>query len=78
MNWKRFCGILFVVSFGSAAEQIKDWEVENVGATINSAYHEGWAVMTPDGLTLLFGSNRPGGLSETSAFGKPKLSTNHR
>ena len=34
-----------------------------MGAPINSEYHDGWATISSDGLTLYFASNRPGGLS---------------
>ena len=40
-----------------------EWKVVNMGAPINSAYQDGWATITGDGLTLYFSSNRPGGLS---------------
>ena len=54
-----FCNI-------ALADKDSKWEVKNLGKNINTEYHEGWSVMTADGLTLLFASNRPGGLSETN------------
>ncbi|WPG41240.1 hypothetical protein [Variovorax sp. EBFNA2] len=47
-----------------AADAQPEWKVKNMGATINSAYQDGWATITGDGLTLYFSSNRPGGFSE--------------
>lgn len=66
MKWKLFLCALSLFSLESAAAEVTDWQVKNAGSTINTEYHDGWAVMQPDGLTLLFGSNRPGGLSKTS------------
>lgn len=48
------------------AGSAEKWEVKNAGRGVNTEYHEGWSVMTSDGLTLMFASNRPGGLSETN------------
>ncbi len=42
----------------------KAWEVANVGSSINSDYHEAFSAITPDGLTLLISSDRPGGYGE--------------
>lgn len=47
----------------SAADEAFEWKVTNLGAPINSEYHDGWATITHDGLTLYFSSNRPGGLA---------------
>ncbi len=46
-----------------AAAADEEWVVKNMGDTINSAYQDGWATITGDGLTLYFASNRPGGMS---------------
>jgi hypothetical protein len=43
------------------------WMVKNAGAPINTEYHDGWATITGDGLTLYFSSNRPGGVAPANA-----------
>ncbi len=45
----------------SSANSDSPWQLKNAGPTINTEYHEGWATLAADGLTLYFGSNRPGG-----------------
>ena len=50
------------LSLPASAEDAQ-WTVVNMGAPINTKYNDAWATITGDGLTLYFGSNRPGGLS---------------
>ena len=54
-------GATLFVSPNVAAQS--EWSVTNLGAPINSEYHDGWATITGDGLTLYFSSNRPGGFT---------------
>ncbi len=53
-------GLLSTTSFSAYATDTT-WTVTNAGSGVNSEYHDGWATMTGDGLTLYFASNRPGG-----------------
>lgn len=43
-------------------------EVFNLGKTINSEYFEGFPMIMPDGLTLYFSSDRPGGSGDLDIF----------
>jgi hypothetical protein len=48
-----------------ATRQTRDdpWQAPvNLGPSVNTPYHDGRPGLSPDGLTLLFNSNRPGGL----------------
>jgi hypothetical protein len=46
----------------TASERFSDWSPpENLGAPVNSAFIENAAEISKDGLSLYFGSNRPGG-----------------
>ena len=38
------------------------WEPDDLGPPINTRWHEAFPTVTPDGLTLYFASDRPGGL----------------
>ncbi len=37
------------------------WEVSNVGASVNTEYHEAFSAITGNGLTMYISSDRPGG-----------------
>jgi len=49
-----------------ALEAEEQWSVNNVGAQINSEYHEAWSTVSEDDLILYFGSNRPGGFVKSN------------
>ncbi|WP_136661759.1 PD40 domain-containing protein [Nitratireductor sp. XY-223] len=53
-------------SAAHAGDEATEWIVSNAGASVNSEYHDGWATMTGDGLTLYFASNRPGGMGKAN------------
>ena len=64
MRIKTFVSILVCCVFASnvnAEATPGEWDVRNVGDQINTQYHDSWSTITEDGLTLYFGSNRPGG-----------------
>ncbi len=44
--------------------------VENLGPPINTEYAERFSMISPDGLTLYFSSNRPDGLGEANGQGQ--------
>jgi len=49
----------------------------NVGAPVNSGANDGEAVLTPDGLTLFFCSDRAGGIGNYDLWVTTRRSTNH-
>ena len=58
-------GLFSTTGSGAGAGETA-WAVTNAGSGVNSEYHDGWATMTGDGLTLYFASNRPGGKAEAN------------
>jgi hypothetical protein len=69
MEYKTLLGVAFYSSFTltvQANSKQVEWDVSNVGDQINSKYHDGWSTVTEDGLTMYFGSNRPGGFVKTN------------
>ncbi|HEY5624568.1 MAG TPA: hypothetical protein VIV14_12475, partial [Gammaproteobacteria bacterium] len=59
----RMVGALLAVSAASnSAQEIEtdaDWSVENLGPAVNSRFRDRFSVVTSDGLSLYFASNRP-------------------
>src|SRR6185295_12903280 len=67
-KWSPLAQILtFAIAGGMlsrpiAAVQFSDWSLpQNLGASINSASNEQHPALSPDGLSLYFSSDRPGG-----------------
>jgi WD40 repeat protein len=54
--------VAYFVSGPAAAPQYSDWSPAfNLGAVVNSAFNDGGPAVSKDGLSLFFGSDRPGG-----------------
>lgn len=50
---------------------IPGWETLSMGAPLNTDWHEAFSTVTPDELTIYFGSNRPGPYSINTAGMEP-------
>lgn len=48
--------------------RFNDMEVVNAGKTVNTPYFEGFPMIMPDGLTLYFSSDRPGGEGDLDIY----------
>lgn len=54
--------VAFLASHTTAGPQYSDWLVTlNLGAVVNSPFNDAGPAISKDGLTLYFGSDRPGG-----------------
>jgi hypothetical protein len=55
--------LLFIGGLGeaNAGSPLGNWETENVGRRLNTSFHDAFATLTTDGLTMYFASDRPGG-----------------
>lgn len=64
-------GLLGIVSQSQAqaVDSSRDWRVENVGPSVNTEYRERFSMISPDGLTLYFSSDRPEGLGDANDGG---------
>lgn len=49
-------------------EIFEDWKARNAGSPINSEYNDYFPMIMPDGLTIYFSSDRPGGLGELDIY----------
>jgi hypothetical protein len=58
-----------------AARQFSPWGEPQQVAGVNTTYLEGCSMQSPDGLSLYFASNRPGGLGSTDIWVAHRAST---
>ena len=59
-----------LVAMGGCADQPEsDWLVENAGPSVNTEYRERFSMISADGLSLYFSSDRPEGLGEANERG---------
>ena len=62
---------------GALAQQFSEWSSPvNLGPTINTTYFEVCPSVTKDGLSLYFGSHRPGGFGSVDIYVSQRASTN--
>jgi hypothetical protein len=55
----------------------EDWgPLENLGPTVNSSRLDAWSAFSPDGLTLYFVSNRPGGHGRNDIYMTKRVTRN--
>lgn len=59
---------LIAVLSGKAQEHFEDWQLHNAGEKINSEFNDYFPMIMPDGLTLYFSSDRPGGLGDLDIY----------
>jgi len=63
---KNTISLVLVLALGLTAEvanaDFTFGDPTNLGSTVNTAHKENWPCLSPDGLSLYFSSNRPGGL----------------
>jgi len=75
MNFSTTCvagfGLVSISTQAQAqtADSTHEWGVENVGAGVNTEYSERFSMISPDGLTLYFSSDRPEGLGDANDQG---------
>jgi len=58
----------FAFSQNSSVEDFENRIVLNAGSSINSEHFEGFPMILPDGLTMYFSSDRPGGLGDLDIY----------
>ena len=69
--------LLAVFPAGALAQHFSEWSPPvNLGPTVNTADFEVCPSVTKDGLSLYFGSNRPGGFGAVDIYVSQRASTN--
>lgn len=71
-----FCLISFLTCFSQG--HFEDWEVNNAGDVINSRHNDMFSMIMPDGLTLYFSSDRPGGFGDLDIYVSTRNSINEQ
>lgn len=70
-------GLVMLLAPGALAQRFSEWSPpENLGPTVNTPFFEVCPFVTKTGLSLYFGSNRPGGFGAVDIYVSQRASTN--